>query len=74
MTKTIDNEKTQVCCRYKDSTLIIQMNKGNNYVHVSNVNLLAAPLYMSRFTNNALLGGRVGIRVGIRVRVGTREQ
>ena len=43
MTGTIDNEKTQVCCKYKDSTSIIQMNKGNNYVHVSNINLLAAP-------------------------------
>ena len=43
MTRTIDNEKTQVCCKYKDSTSIIQMNKGHNYVHVSNINLLAAP-------------------------------
>ena len=55
MTKTIDNEKTQVCCRYKDSTLIILMNKGNNYVHVSNVNLLAAPTPVHYVVN---LGGR----------------
>ena len=43
MIRTIDNEKTQVCCKYKDSTSIIQMNKGHNYVQVSNINLLAAP-------------------------------
>ena len=28
MTRTIDNEKTQVCCKYNDLTSIIQMNKG----------------------------------------------
>ena len=50
MTRTIDNEKTQVCCKYKDSTSIIEMNKGNNYVHVSSINLLAAPVYKSVHT------------------------
>ena len=44
MTRTIDNEKTQVCCKYNDLTSIIQMNKGGcNPTHMSNIRLLTAP-------------------------------
>ena len=28
MTRTIDNEKTQVCCKYNDLTATMQVNKG----------------------------------------------
>jgi len=45
MTRTIDNEKTQVCCKYNDLTSTIQMNKGgyNPTIKCMCPSLLAAP-------------------------------